>query len=331
MWLALSLTWGTIRLLSTRHLASYDSASPTAVDDAVILEESFWGFGQWAPTLLLILPLISFAEACFGEISSLCSYETFLMVEADIVDADATVTEAQPTDLGSPLVSPRPSNDEDLSQPAESFPSSVSTASNDIAMESLFVHGARRTGTDLANMEDRLGSPSLAHRNSGTTSLETLQQESILEPTRQAPMLHEYNFYIESWYNDFVAGILFLFLEFAIEIIYSSLTFNQTTILSMLENFATWQLWLTVACLYLYQSLCLSIQVHPSKLDNWLKCLPSGKRLSVYRTLRWAWIISLCFVNGPEIVFLMAIPISTSFVIICGLGLASKIPSLKRD
>jgi hypothetical protein len=66
LWLSLSLAWGTNRLLQSRSLASQDSAAPMNNSDQVILQEDFWGFGQWVSTLLLILPLMGIAEAYYG-------------------------------------------------------------------------------------------------------------------------------------------------------------------------------------------------------------------------------------------------------------------------
>lgn len=67
MWLFFSLAWGTLRIFSTRQLADNDSAATSNPQNSVILQEDFWGFGQWTPTLFLILPCLSFAEAWLGK------------------------------------------------------------------------------------------------------------------------------------------------------------------------------------------------------------------------------------------------------------------------
>lgn len=55
IWLLLCLAWGTLRLFEFR-----------AADQSV-LEEDFWGFGQWLPVLLLLIPLLSTVEAYLGK------------------------------------------------------------------------------------------------------------------------------------------------------------------------------------------------------------------------------------------------------------------------
>ena len=67
IWLCLSLAWGTLRLFFARGLADNNNAAASNSQNSVALQEDFWGFGQWTPTLLLILPCLSFAEAWLGK------------------------------------------------------------------------------------------------------------------------------------------------------------------------------------------------------------------------------------------------------------------------
>jgi hypothetical protein len=55
-----------MRILNVRGLADSDSAATDDSQGQVVLQENFWGFGQWTPTLLLILPLLGLAEGYLG-------------------------------------------------------------------------------------------------------------------------------------------------------------------------------------------------------------------------------------------------------------------------
>lgn len=57
-----------MRILNVRNLAGMDSAAVEGSQetDAVEVEENYWGFGQFVPALLLILPLLSLTEAVLG-------------------------------------------------------------------------------------------------------------------------------------------------------------------------------------------------------------------------------------------------------------------------
>ncbi|OJJ54307.1 hypothetical protein ASPSYDRAFT_50358 [Aspergillus sydowii CBS 593.65] len=54
LWLLFSLVWGTIRLFAVRYGVQQDSD---------LLEESYWGFGQVIPVLLLLVPVLMFVES----------------------------------------------------------------------------------------------------------------------------------------------------------------------------------------------------------------------------------------------------------------------------
>lgn len=56
-WLLFSLAWGTVRIFGIK------------LNDApkeITTEESLWGFGQFVPTLLLIIPLVGLIEGILG-------------------------------------------------------------------------------------------------------------------------------------------------------------------------------------------------------------------------------------------------------------------------
>ncbi|KAI9369757.1 hypothetical protein BJX61DRAFT_132677 [Aspergillus egyptiacus] len=58
MWLSLSLAWGTLRLFEIQ-------TDPVAGTRA--LEDDYWGFGQWVPVSLLLIPVVSTVEAYLGK------------------------------------------------------------------------------------------------------------------------------------------------------------------------------------------------------------------------------------------------------------------------
>jgi hypothetical protein len=59
-----------MRLFTTRGLAAQDGAAESGTKNQVALSENFWGFGQWTPTLLLILPILGYIEGYMGKLYS---------------------------------------------------------------------------------------------------------------------------------------------------------------------------------------------------------------------------------------------------------------------
>jgi hypothetical protein len=54
-----SIIWATIRLFTLNEYI--DGLNP-----GLGSEENTWGFGQWVPALLLVLPVFSMIEMCYG-------------------------------------------------------------------------------------------------------------------------------------------------------------------------------------------------------------------------------------------------------------------------
>ena len=67
LWLCFALAWGTIHLFTARSYLSQDAALVSA--------ENVWSFGQFLPVILLILPILSIAEDCYGKIQLLASFQ----------------------------------------------------------------------------------------------------------------------------------------------------------------------------------------------------------------------------------------------------------------
>jgi hypothetical protein len=59
MWLLYALLWASLRLFA---LKVYIRDNYLKED-----EETAWGFGQWVPALLPVIPLLSIIEVCYGK------------------------------------------------------------------------------------------------------------------------------------------------------------------------------------------------------------------------------------------------------------------------
>jgi hypothetical protein len=55
-----------MRLLSIRDFATKDSAAKNGAQNQVVLSDDVWGFGQWIPNLLLVLPVLACVEGYLG-------------------------------------------------------------------------------------------------------------------------------------------------------------------------------------------------------------------------------------------------------------------------
>ncbi|KAI4673701.1 uncharacterized protein J4E88_008758 [Alternaria novae-zelandiae] len=63
LWLAFAMAWGTIKVWDTRAAASWNYDGYNFTLNQKISEENSWGFGQTLPLILLLLPLLSMAQA----------------------------------------------------------------------------------------------------------------------------------------------------------------------------------------------------------------------------------------------------------------------------
>ncbi|KFZ07537.1 hypothetical protein V501_06376 [Pseudogymnoascus sp. VKM F-4519 (FW-2642)] len=194
-WLLFSLAWGTVRTLG---IESYDA--PREITN----KEGLWGFGQFVPTLLLIIPLVSLIEGVLGsnnpktsDCASVSSNST-----SDITASNnATVAESEEElGLSGALPTGQPSCDD----------------SNRTASISM----AQRTTTGLIDMEYSLGISADNIHGSATGSQSGVDQEHPTRPiTPESPtqsllwpaeVLYEHDFYTDVWYTDMIACILIL-------------------------------------------------------------------------------------------------------------------------
>jgi hypothetical protein len=171
---------------------------------------------------------------------------------------------------------------------------------NEIDLGSLYMHGARRTGTDLVNMEQGVGTPSLTHRSS-VTDVSTSQPHpvttmSIPAHDQMSNLLHEHDFYAEGWFQDLITGIFLLVIENAVALLVASAFGTSNTIQALVGTFVSFSSWLTILYLYVYVWNCIEFHLHPAKLDKWIRLL-KVKRLRNLKTMRWFWLMLLVVLN----------------------------------
>lgn len=63
IWLSFAMAWGTIKVWDTRAAAAYNHDGLSMTVNHEVLEENTWSFGQILPLVLLLLPLLSMAQA----------------------------------------------------------------------------------------------------------------------------------------------------------------------------------------------------------------------------------------------------------------------------
>jgi hypothetical protein len=63
IWLTFAMAWGTIKVWETRAAATYNFNGETFTLNMDVLVENSWSFGQILPLILLLLPLLSMAQA----------------------------------------------------------------------------------------------------------------------------------------------------------------------------------------------------------------------------------------------------------------------------
>jgi len=63
LWLTFAMAWGTIKVWDTRAAASWNYDGYNFTLNQKVSEENSWGFGQTLPLILLLLPLLSMAQA----------------------------------------------------------------------------------------------------------------------------------------------------------------------------------------------------------------------------------------------------------------------------
>ena len=167
---------------------------------------------------------------------------------------------------------------------------------NEIGLGSLHVHGARGTGTGLVNMEQGVGTPSLTHHLS-VNDVSTPHPTAIISvpPLDQtSKMLHEHNFYTESWFQDLITVIFLLIISNAIMLSIASVHGTSSTIQNLVQTFYTVSSWVTITYVFGYVWCCVYFHLHPAKLDKWTRLL----KIKRYRGMvRWA-VLSLVIVGN---------------------------------
>ncbi|KAF1843356.1 uncharacterized protein K460DRAFT_289947 [Cucurbitaria berberidis CBS 394.84] len=63
VWLTFAMAWGTIKVWDTRAMASFNFDGKTITINSKVVEENSWSFGQTLPLFLVVLPLLSMAQA----------------------------------------------------------------------------------------------------------------------------------------------------------------------------------------------------------------------------------------------------------------------------
>ncbi|PSN68909.1 hypothetical protein BS50DRAFT_632753 [Corynespora cassiicola Philippines] len=63
IWLAFAIAWGTIKIWDTRKITGYNAKGNYTGANVEVLDENSWSFGQTLPLVLLLLPLLSMAQA----------------------------------------------------------------------------------------------------------------------------------------------------------------------------------------------------------------------------------------------------------------------------
>ncbi|EPE29853.1 hypothetical protein GLAREA_01013 [Glarea lozoyensis ATCC 20868] len=250
-WLIFSLAWGTMRLFTTRGLAVQDAAAEKGTKDQVALSENFWGFGQWTPTLLLILPILGYIEG---------------YMDTAKITRDKSLLESQENECEEAM---QPSND----RSRESF--IVGTGSHSIegrvSQETMIqlhemditssMSSARRTGTDLSLMEYNVGvggsvnttngvisnrrltsnddqPPQSPHGSSGDSmqTLPTISRPGLWPSER----LFQHDFYSEKWFQELVFALYTVVVASGIQLIAFAAGVGQTTIFTFLQLFITY-------------------------------------------------------------------------------------------
>ncbi|KAH9868865.1 hypothetical protein J1614_007940 [Plenodomus biglobosus] len=63
IWLTFAMAWGTIKIWTTRYSATFNYDGRNLTENHEVLEENVWSFGQTLPLVLLLLPILSMAQA----------------------------------------------------------------------------------------------------------------------------------------------------------------------------------------------------------------------------------------------------------------------------
>ncbi|KAF8858240.1 hypothetical protein BDZ45DRAFT_726201 [Acephala macrosclerotiorum] len=252
-WLTFSLAWGTMRIFIIRNLANMDSAANVESRGQVVLQKNFWGFGQLTPTLLLILPVLSLAEVFLDrpeKSTDADSITSALPAPPDLAN-DPSTTEHETRVIASEV----------STSTIEEPPHEASGTDLDRTEVTLTT---RRTGTDLINMEHRLGtfvarqsdpdrsvdnstSPETPWSNSGFGSSGT----GRLWPSQT---FYDHDFYTDTWYQEFLICLYLIAVELAIQFIIFTAGVGSKTITSFLAIYTSYSIYICFFFLFIFDN-----------------------------------------------------------------------------
>jgi hypothetical protein len=135
----------------------------------------------------------------------------------------------------------------------------------------------RRTGTDLVNMEQQLGAGAEASSGTVTTGQDVSSEVDSRTPETPSPLrsskrpwpaqtFYDHDFYADGWYKDMLICMFLMALEFGIELISFTAGVGSNTIFTFAENFTSWEIYISVLLLFLYATMCISIERRPERL-----------------------------------------------------------------
>lgn len=196
-------------------------------------------------------------------------------------------------------------------QPSRHFsPNTDSHAEEDIGDTSIEM--PTRTGTDLVNMENQIGSatetaPGTTRRRQSDQSARRHQpapQAHSVNTLWPAEELYKHNFYADQWYTDLIVCIYFFVLDLGIELIVFTAGAGTQTISAFLSNFTSWRLYVSIALLFLYFLNSMASGRHQKETsDRFLSRLSPFARRIVEAVARRATLLLILFLNLPISMF----------------------------
>ncbi|KAF2714203.1 ArfGap-domain-containing protein [Pleomassaria siparia CBS 279.74] len=116
LWLTFAIAWGTIKIWDTRAAANYNTQGEYVGANADVLQENSWSFGQTLPLVLLLLPLLSMAEAYLDN-------DAKLLGSVRVASINENARDRHPAELSSIHI--RDSNQESIPNPRNSTSCSI--------------------------------------------------------------------------------------------------------------------------------------------------------------------------------------------------------------
>lgn len=236
--------WGTVHLVSAR-----DPGSNSSTNDSnginVGKEENFWGFGQWVAALLLLLPLLTLVEACYGKYRQFQLQEIWSLEDMFVYHSLLTVSLETMNDLRS-----KKALENIVSMDCRSprlFPSSVQRSFSRSRLSGLVrsssspgnqtddefpLHTIARSGSDIAHEEQSVGlqervstrrqSPVVAQERHPTQpTLQPLDLQDAAMASNPCLFL-EGTFHSYPWFRDLIIILLVLVSELTVYVLVES-------------------------------------------------------------------------------------------------------------